>query len=268
MDQPEAYIPQILYSCYYENSRSGEHFVSEHVLSYQVAGSLVHTDGKNEYRVGPGGMRLVTRNQLIKAQKIPPADGPFKSLSVYLDQVVLKEFSTEHHVISKQQAIRPAAVVIDGNPLLSTFFESLRIYAENEGFTNPDLIKIKQREAIVLLLQADPSLKDLLFDFSQPHKIDLEEFMNKNYQFNVRMDRFATLTGRSLATFKRDFEKQFGMTPGKWLQNKRLHEAYHQLRELGKTPSEVYWDVGFEDLSHFSFAFKKKFGVAPTGVGK
>jgi AraC-like DNA-binding protein len=32
-------------------------------------------------------------------------------------------------------------------------------------------------------------------------------------------------------------------------------------------PSEVYVDVGFEDLSHFSYAFKKMFGAAPTKIG-
>jgi AraC-like DNA-binding protein len=35
----------------------------------------------------------------------------------------------------------------------------------------------------------------------------------------------------------------------------------------GKKPSDVYLEVGFEDLSHFSFAFKKEFGKAPSLVG-
>ncbi|WP_394365961.1 AraC family transcriptional regulator [Pedobacter hiemivivus] len=29
-------------------------------------------------------------------------------------------------------------------------------------------------------------------------------------------------------------------------------------------PREVYLEVGFEDLSHFSFVFKKKYGVSPN----
>jgi AraC-like DNA-binding protein len=28
----------------------------------------------------------------------------------------------------------------------------------------------------------------------------------------------------------------------------------------------VYLDAGFENLSHFSFAFKKKFGYNPSGM--
>jgi AraC-like DNA-binding protein len=90
--------------------------------------------------------------------------------------------------------------------------------------------------------------------------------MNKNYQFNVELKRFAYLTGRSLATFKRDFEKTFHTTPGKWLQQRRLQQAHYLIKQKRQAPSEVYLELGFEDLSHFSFAFKKAFGVAPSKV--
>ena len=88
--------------------------------------------------------------------------------------------------------------------------------------------------------------------------------MNKNYHFNVELKRFAYLTGRSLATFKRDFEKIFHSSPSRWLQQKRLREAYYLIKEKGRAPSDVYIDIGFEDLSHFSFAFKKAYGIAPS----
>ncbi|WP_295676526.1 helix-turn-helix domain-containing protein [uncultured Mucilaginibacter sp.] len=105
-----------------------------------------------------------------------------------------------------------------------------------------------------------------MFDFSEPGKIDLEAFMNKNFHFNVEFNRFAYLTGRSLATLKRDFEKLFNTTPGRWLQHRRLQEAHYLIKEKGKAPSDVYIDVGFEDLSHLSFAFKKLYGLAPGRI--
>ncbi|WP_420152907.1 helix-turn-helix domain-containing protein, partial [Siphonobacter sp.] len=74
------------------------------------------------------------------------------------------------------------------------------------------------------------------------------------------------LSGRSLATFKRDFEKIFHLSPHRWLLNKRLQDAYFLIKEKGRKPSEVYLEVGFEDLSHFSFAFKKAFGQPPSLV--
>jgi AraC-like DNA-binding protein len=129
-----------------------------------------------------------------------------------------------------------------------------------------DLLRVKQKEALLLLLKYVPALKDILFDFSEPGKIDLASFMEKNYHFNVQLERFAYLTGRSLSTFKRDFEKIFHQTPGKWLLQRRLKEAYYLIKEKGKAASDVYLDLGFEDLSHFSHTFKREYGTAPSRV--
>jgi AraC-like DNA-binding protein len=67
-----------------------------------------------------------------------------------------------------------------------------------------------------------------------------------------------------LTTFKRDFRKAFNATPQKWLTQKRLELARYQLTEKSRKPIDVFYEVGFENLSHFSFAFKKQFGKSPT----
>src|SRR3954467_8325045 len=120
---------------------------------------------------------------------------------------------------------------------------------------------LKIREAILLLLHTMPRLENFLFDFSEPYKIDLEKFMISNFHFNIPIEKFARLTGRSLAGFKRDFQKTFGMPPRQWLQDKRLMEARHLIEKKNKKPSAIYLDLGFESLSHFSSSFKQKFGV-------
>jgi AraC-like DNA-binding protein len=119
---------------------------------------------------------------------------------------------------------------------------------------------------VMILLEHNPELADILFDFTEPGKIDLQAFMNRNYQFNIDINRFAYLTGRSISTFKRDFEKTFGTSPSRWLQQKRLEQAYYLISKKGKKPSDVYIEVGFENLSHFSFAFKKAYGKAPSQI--
>jgi AraC-like DNA-binding protein len=106
-----------------------------------------------------------------------------------------------------------------------------------------------------------------LFDFSEPYKIDLEKFMLRNFHFNLPVEKFAQLTGRSLASFKRDFQKTFAMAPRQWLQDKRLTEARRLIEHQHRKPSTIYLDLGFESLSHFSHSFKKKFGKAPTERG-
>lgn len=86
--------------------------------------------------------------------------------------------------------------------------------------------------------------------------------------FNLPLQKFGYLTGRSLTTFKRDFSKAFSTTPQRWLTQKRLELAHYQFVEKKKKPIDVCFEVGFENLSHFSYAFKKQFGYSPTQLPK
>ena len=100
-----------------------------------------------------------------------------------------------------------------------------------------------------------------------PWKIDILDFLEKNYMYEFSMEDLAHYTGRSLATFKRDFKKISDLTPEKWLIRKRLEAAYTLMREGGKKIGDVYLQVGFKNQSHFSNAFKKQYGIPPTAVG-
>ena len=255
---------QILYSCYFTRNRSGEQFAPEHVFSYQVAGTLTINDGNKEYFFKAGDSRLSRRNRLLKFIKQPPANGEFKSLSVHLDQETLRNISVEYGWQADQRYEGDAIIGLRPDPLFTSYAQSLLAYTDSSY--NNQLVQLKLKEAVLILLQTHPELKNVLFDFSEPGKTDLEAFMQNNYHFNVQLKRFAYLTGRSLATFKRDFEKIFHTTPNRWLQQKRLQEAHFLIKEKGKAPSDVHLDIGFEDLSHFSFAFKKMYGVAPSRV--
>jgi AraC-like DNA-binding protein len=127
-----------------------------------------------------------------------------------------------------------------------------------------ELASLKISEAISILRMIDPNVDSVLANFASPGKIDLVNFMQRNFMFNMSLEKLGYLTGRSLSTFNRDFKKLFHTTPQKWLTEKRLELAYYHLAEKKRKPTEVYLEVGFEDLSHFSFSFKKKYGLSPN----
>jgi AraC-like DNA-binding protein len=259
--------PSILYSCYALKNREGEQFVPDHVFGYQLSGTLTLDNGHKKYSWAPGEFRFVKKNHLVKFIKHPPEGGEFRSLSVALDQSTLRNFSLEYGYKATDHKGRGDAVIpLHPHVLYKTYMESLLPYQQVDLNGNKELLSLKLKEALLLLLQVNPELKNTLFDFTEPGKIDLEAFMYKNFHFNVELKRFAYLTGRSLATFKRDFEKIFQLSPSRWLLQRRLQEAHYLIREKGAAPSDIYLDVGFEDLSHFSYAFKKMYGIAPSKV--
>lgn len=254
----------VVYSCYHSASQDGEHFVPEHTLSFQVAGSLVLNDGSKSYASAKDSFRLIRRNQLMKFVKHPPKEGNFQSLSIYFNQETLKDFSL-HYNVSAEKSVRTGPVInIKKTPVLRAYVHSLLEYNACNALENAAITDLKLKEGLVLLLETNPELKNVLFDFTEPHKINLEEFMMRNYHFNVNLDRFAYLTGRSLATFKRDFQHHFRTSPRKWLQQRRLEQAHYLLTKEHMSANTIYLDVGFENLSHFSYAFKRRFGYAPS----
>ncbi|HEV7737078.1 MAG TPA: AraC family transcriptional regulator, partial [Chlamydiales bacterium] len=225
--------------------------MSEHILSYQLSGVLTLNDGNKEYVFKEGDLRFVKRNRLIKFNKQPPEGGEFRSLSIYLDQEMLRNFAREYNQQGGAHEEGNAILDIRPHPILKGYIDSLLPYEKSDERLDAALISLKLKEAVMVLLQSNPALKDVLFDFTEPGKIDLAAFMNKNFHFNVQISRFAYLTGRSLATFKRDFGKIFHLSPSRWLQQKRLEEALYLIKKKGKAPSDIYLDLGFEDLSHF-----------------
>jgi AraC-like DNA-binding protein len=257
----------ILFSCYSQTSREGEQFIPEHVFGYTLTGNTeISVDGKT-YIFKEGDFRFFRKNQLAKYIKYPPPGGEYKSISITLDQDTLRAMGDEYNLKADLPFTGEPALIIESNNLLKHYFSSLVPYLGGTGNLNRDLINLKVREVILILLETNPVLKNVLFDFTEPGKIDLEAYMNEHYKFNVDISRFAYLTGRSLATFKRDFEKIYRTSPNRWLQQKRLDDAWYLLKEKGWKSSDVYMEVGFKDFSHFSFAFKKAFGVAPSKLG-
>jgi AraC family transcriptional regulator, exoenzyme S synthesis regulatory protein ExsA len=118
--------------------------------------------------------------------------------------------------------------------MLKGYFLSVIPYTESAKPVSKKLAAIKINEAITLLLEMRPDLESSLFDFSDPHKRNLEEFMLKNFHYNAPIEHFARLSGRSLTSFKREFSDIFKTSPGTWL-------LYRPARTIPVQPHPSYW---------------------------
>lgn len=259
-------IPQIIYSVTSKRATEGEVFIKQHVFDYIISGtSEVYFDGKSALYKS-GDFRFAARNRLSKFVKQPPEGGEYKSISICIDKDTLLEMRDAYHLNNTMYHTHENVFLLKPNRQFKNYIDSLLPYLENGQAISSDLVKLKIKEAILIFIQVNPQLKNILFDFNEPGKIDLEAYMNQHYQYNGSLDEYAYLTGRSLSTFKRDFEKIFTITPNRWLLQKRLEDAYYLLKKKKMKATDVYVDVGFKDYSHFSVAFKKLFGIAPSLV--
>lgn len=259
----------IFLSCYSDYSEKCIHATPEHVLLYLYSGEQVIQDRDKKITIKAGECAFIRRDHRLMMYKNSKGDELYKGISLTFKRHVLRDFYSN---INKSD-IRDNITIPDKNVFkiqpkadIISLFQSLTPYFDEDMKPTEGVAQLKLQEGIYALLNNSEVFYPILFDFAEPWKIDILEFLNENYMDDLTMEQIASFTGRSLATFKRDFKKISSLTPQKWLIKKRLEMAYIKLKEEKKKVQEVYMEVGFKNPSHFSTAFKKQYGIPPTEV--
>lgn len=257
--------PEIKLSSYDDKLFKSDLIFDDHMLIWFISGETKIIQADATFVFKTGDIFLIPRNQLATIINYPKNGQPHKTVVMHLSVERLKRFYANIDIEMKYYS-NQKIFSFSNNPLLESCLKSLMPYFDIEGEFPENIASLKITEAISILREVDKRVDSVLANFDVPGKLDLVHFMERNFMFNMPMEKFGYLTGRSLSTFNRDFKKLFNTTPQNWLTKKRLELAYYQLSEKKKKPIDVYLEVGFEDLSHFSFAFKKQFGIAPTQI--
>jgi AraC-like DNA-binding protein len=235
----------------------------DHMLVWFISGETKIVQAEATFNFSTGDIFLIPRNELATIINYPKNGLPHKTVVMHLSTERLWKF---YERIDVKRNMQPEQKIyrFSNHPLLESCLASLMPYFDLSGEFPDDLASLKIEEAIRILRLIDLGVDSVLANFDAPGKIDLVSFMQRNFMFNMSLEKLGYLTGRSLSTFNRDFRKLFNVSPQKWLTDKRLELAYYHLTDKRKKPTEVYLEVGFEDLSHFSFVFKKKYGISPN----
>ncbi|MEO5789596.1 MAG: helix-turn-helix domain-containing protein [Gelidibacter sp.] len=157
--------------------------------------------------------------------------------------------------------------VIENDNYLAAFITSLSSDTfQNHSYSNA-LLSLKFEEIMLYLLNKYGSnfeyyLRSLISKEVSPFK----NIVESNVHSNLKLEEIAFLCHMSLSTFKRHFTSEYKEPPGKWLQDKRLQKAKELLEAGDLKASDIYLDIGYNNLSNFSVAFKNKFGVSPTDI--
>jgi AraC-like DNA-binding protein len=260
--QAKYITPDIKLSSYEDKFFKSDIMFDQHMLVWFISGETKIVQADTIHIFKKGDIFLIPRNQLATIINYPKDGQPHKTVVMHLTKARLKDFYANLD-IKPNNSVSPKIKYYNNHPLLESCLTSLIPYFEMTELPE-DIASLKITEAITILRTIDKEIDTILANFEEPGKIDLVHFMERNFMFNMPLDRLGYLTGRSLSTFNRDFRKYFNTTPQKWLTAKRLELAHYELTKNRKKAIEVCYEVGFENLSHFSFAFKKQFGYTAT----
>lgn len=257
----------IIYSYFFSDDRMCSKMVRDHFLVYVYSGEYILEEGKRRTVVRPGECAFLRRDNRVEMTKQPKDSEPFMAIFMTFKRNWLREVFQEFekgYLPVDAGKHKQSVIKLPETPDIKGLFLSITPYFDSAIKPSDDIMCLKMLEGLHALLRIDERFYATLFDFTEPWKIDILDFLNENYMYDLSMEEIASFTGRSLSTFKRDFKKISDLSPEKWLVRRRLEAAQEMLREKGKSVTDVYVEVGFKNFSHFSTAFKKQYGVAPS----
>ena len=261
----------IIYSCLIPNDTQWEHRMPTHSLIFVRQGKLVVEERDKSTEILAGEYVFIRRDCTVKVKKVSLEGEPYRGINISLSRNAVKEYySSQLNTEKLPRNVRsfPESVVkLPKRVELVGLFASILPYVDSDECPADEILQMKVREAIVCLTSINEQFYPILFDFNELWKIDILDFMEKNYTEDLTIEEFASYTGRSLATFKRDFAQVSNVPPQKWIIAHRLELAKQLLQQGSKKAIDVCYQVGFKNRSHFFTAFKRYYGYAPNQIG-
>lgn len=194
---------------------------------------------------------------------------PTKSeiIAVHLYPDVLKKlYQKELPDYIRPKNKKEALQKIVPNHIISKFIESLDFYFDNPNLINEDILELKVKELILVLVQTKnaDSILQLISELFTPQKVQVQEVVEKHIFSTISIQKLAELTGLSLSSFKREFYSTYQQTPTQYINNQRLKKAKELLELSNLSISQIAYELGFNDPAYFSRLFKKKFSSSPS----
>ncbi|MEO3405034.1 hypothetical protein AAFN85_14095 [Mucilaginibacter sp. CAU 1740] len=195
-------------------------FLQDHLLLFVMEGTFRIKLGTQEFEVKKNEMILLKKFSGIETWKLgnPDHNYAFESMMFFLKDSFLLEFLKSENIrLFRDQETAPI-YVRPYNERLLRFLESLKPFFRDQEEVNTNLFRIKMLELLYDLAHTDKSLLLQLIQLKSQHQTDIPKVMEENYLNPVDLDELAYLSGRSLSSFRRDFESIYQMSPGKWIQ--------------------------------------------------
>lgn len=188
----------------------------------------------------------------------------YRSVLLFFSNDILLKFIRKFG-LNKTDAISCRSVYdFKCDEFVKRFIDSLLDVSELSVNIKHNLLEVKFEEIMLYLI--DKYGADFLYSLIPDNSNAVQKFHStiENNQLNkLTLRELAFLCNMSVSSFKREFEKYYSESPIKWFQNKRLEYAYYLLHQEQKSPSDIYYEVGYENLSSFIQAYKAKYGVTP-----
>ena len=255
---------------YVETTTCTEHnyYYTHHALLFVRQGKFNFKYNNELVSIAANSFCLIRKHTSLNCFKTwsDDEDG-FKLIAFMLNDDFIKKVALKLPVVAgNSNSLSKPFLPIQSNSILLGLISSLEVYVRDEKEINPDIVELKTLESLIGIAQQNSGILRYLSGASQPVKADLPDFMEHYFIEKIPIKDLAAMSGRSVATFHREFKSIYNTSPHQWIKERRLQKAKELLINTAQKPSDIYLALGFEDLSHFSRSFKQYFGKNPSEI--
>lgn len=218
------------------------------------------------------GSTLFVKKGAITIEKL--GEDPLCALMFFVPDEFVRCFMKENALLIPAVDFSVSTVdqvlPVQTTPVMQAFYDSVMSYFETGTQPAENLLELKFRELLLNIITTESNFVLIRYfcKLAQDGMDDLKDVMENNCLYNLELHEYARLCHRSLSKFKRDFTASFGQSPGRWLLQKKLDHACRLLIQTGKQVTDVAYESGFVNVTHFDRVFKENLGTSPVKYRK
>ncbi|MFD2382258.1 helix-turn-helix domain-containing protein [Paenibacillus xanthanilyticus] len=256
-------------SCTRTEGATGTLFLEDHMLLFVLEGVYTVRFGAEVHTARKHQMVLIHKSVAIQYEKSgePDSDYTLNYIMFFLKDEVIGEFVRMADYSASAEADSKSTISV--HPIddrLFSYLASLQPYFHEPERVKDGLVKVKLLELLFGIADRNAGFLFELSQMKRQARRSIADVVEANLANPVSVQDLAYLAGRSLSAFKRDFKAIYNTSPLQWIRNARLDQAKDLLAHSSLSVTEVCFRTGFENVSHFSKAFKLKFGFPPSAL--
>lgn len=242
--------------------------LQQNLISFLLDGEkTVHYAG-TQATVKPHQFVILTAGNCLMTEKAAAKNADYHSILIFFDNTLLSDFFDRHALLLGKQVTQSRShpfCLFEKDEFLMNFTRSLDCMLNGDKPLYHELQKVKLEELFLYLAIQYPGQLQQIGNMRYEGNGDLilRQVVTSHIDSNITVEELAFLCNMSLSSFKRRFARIYGNSPNRWLLVKRMERAAKMLRQDDRKASEIYYELGYENLSSFIQSFKQIYGITP-----
>lgn len=252
---------------YYQSTREYDKQqikLTKNVFSFLIDGQKEVFTNNSSFLIESSSFLLMKSGHCLMTEKLSSIHQNYKSVLLFFSNKEILQFAQKFNIRTSNSSAPQSAYSFQYDQFIKNYVNSLVDISRLSPSIQRKMIRAKFEEIMIYLVETNGI--DFINSMITHQSNSLQNFLSvveNNKLRKMTLKELAFLSNMSVSTFKREFEKHFQESPSKWFLDKRLEHSAFMLKNNTKRPSEIYQEIGYENLSNFIHAFKAKFGVTP-----